>query len=255
MKLSKRERVLIIILFLVLAVYAVYKFIPETDTFNLGAIKSEYNQKLNEYNNMRQNILLKDKYDENVQRLTEEINNLNVLSDLKQEKLIVFLNNYFANNKINASNISFTKATIISKDLSLSSNIPKAKSSLEMIMDDINNKEIINNGNNGNNGSEATEENQNTQGSLTVKAITVNITFESTYENLIKFIDAIQNQPFDISITSINTVFVESEATDAEEKLEDIIQGDMVLNLYEVPKLDTYIEQNEDWIWKDTYDI
>lgn len=258
MKLSKREKVLIGILIIVVIGYFCYKSIP--DLFNLNALKEEYDVKSNDYNIMSQNIVLKTKYEEQIQNLTKEINNLNYISDLQQEKLIVFLDSYFTNNNIKTYNINFTEATIVPVNLNSESSQHKTKSTFESMMDEINNSGALKNRSQVSNENKViTEQNVNSeenvetvqndnqdllQDSLTVKAITVSIAFECTYDNMIKFIDAIQNRPYDIQITNINTVTLISEAG-------NIIQGSMDLNFYEVPKVDNFKEKNADWIWKD----
>jgi len=242
MKLSKREKVLIFILIIAVIGYAAYKVLPSTQLFNLEALKEEQNQKSDVYSNMSQNILLKSKYEEKVQTLSDEINNLNVISDIQQENIIVFLNNYFTNNNIDANNISFTDATVgPMSDIAVPGE-PKAKSSLETIMGDIN-EEPSNETAKTETYEEATETKDEAaqQPTFTVRAISVNIAFNSTYDNMIKFIDSIQNNAVDISITNVNTVSPGG----------DVLQGTMMLNFYGVPKLDSFIEENEEWVWKD----
>ncbi|MGB4439112.1 MAG: hypothetical protein WBJ13_07800, partial [Sedimentibacter sp.] len=247
MKLSKREKVLIFILIIAVIGYAAYKFLPSTELFNLDALKEEYSQKSDVYDTMSQNILLKSKYEEKAQTLSDEINNLNVISDIQQENIIVFLNNYFANNNIDANNISFTDATVVPMSDIATPGEPKAKSSLETIMGDINGKpsnETATNVTAEDTKSEqaaAPQEEAAQQPTLTARSISVNIAFESTYSDMIEFVDAIQNNAVDISITNINTVSPGG----------DVLQGTMTLNFYGVPKLDSFIEENEEWLWKD----
>jgi len=246
MKLSKREKVLIFILIIAVIGYAAYKFLPSTELFNLDALKEENNQKSELYDTMSQNILLKSKYEEKVQTLSDEINNLNVISDIQQENVIVFLNNYFTNNNIDANNISFTDATVIPMSHIAVPGEPKVKSSLETIMGDINGDSS--NGTAANVTAEDTKSEQAAapkeeaaQPTLTARSISVSIAFESTYGDIIKFVDSIQNNAVDISITNVNTISPGG----------DVLQGTMILNFYGVPKLDIFIEDNEEWLWKD----
>jgi len=247
MKLSKREKVLIFILIIAVIGYAAYRFLPSSNLFSLDAIKEEYNQKSTVYDTMSQNVLLKSKYEENVQMLSDEINNLNVISDIQQENIIVFLNNYFANNNIDANNISFTDATVVPMSDIVALGEAKAKSSLETIMGDINgepsNKTAVNATAEDTKSEQAAspQEEAGQQPTFTVRSISVNIAFESTYGDMIKFVDSIQNNAVDISITNINTVSPGG----------DVLQGTMMLNFYGVPKLDSFIEESEEWLWKD----
>jgi len=139
MKLSRREKVLIVILIIVLAVYAGYMFIPSSSMFNLDELRAEHSRKTLEYATMSQNITLKNKYEEDALTLIEQINNLPVISDLQQEKLIVFLNKYLADNNIDASNITFTDAAAVPMSIVVSQPAEKVKSSMDLLMYDIDN--------------------------------------------------------------------------------------------------------------------
>lgn len=243
MKLSNREKVLIGILIIVVVAYFGFKYIPSSSLFNLDTLKEEYIVKSNDYNNMSQNIVSRTKYEENVQTLTEEINNLNVVSDLQQEKLIVFLNNYFANNNIDANNISFTDAVLVPVSTALTVSEPETLSSFETIINDING--VSQPVETSTEGSKAETEGKSTgsteKPSSSVRSISANVTFTSSYENMIKLIDDIQNNPVDISITNISTVSTEN----------NILQGTINLNFYEVPKPEGFMEDNGEWVWKD----
>lgn len=244
MKLSNREKVLILILIITVLGYFGIKFLPSSDLFNLEALREEYNTKNNEYNFMSQNIILKTKYEENLKSLAEEIDNLEVISDLDQEKLIVFLNNYFSENNIDANNINFTDAEVVPMNHIATLTEIKTLSSFEKIINDINGTTVKeestkNEEDNQVIGSELTDNTQ--QSSLSVRSIMVNITFESTYNDIIKFIDAIQNNHVDMSINNINIVSTGG----------DILQGTMIMTFYEVPKPEGFEENNDEWIWKD----
>lgn len=251
MKLSKREKKLIFILILVVIVFLVYKFLPYDKIFKLAQLEVGYDQIKSTYDTMSRNILMKSDFEEDLKVLTNEINDTNMLTDIKQENIIVFLNSYLTNSNIDTSAISFSEVTPVAYNATIDDVNSKVKSSLELMMDQIN-------GNGQANATNDSNENKNTQASSeadvllengvkrqtdlsTVNQISVNITFESSYKNMLSFIDAIQNNPINISITNINTVTKEG----------DIIQGIITLNFYELPKLDGYVEENKEWIWED----
>lgn len=243
MKLSKRERVLILVFIIALAIYAGSKYVPTLNIFNLEALKTEYNLKSLEYNNMSQNILLKTKYEENAKALSEEINSLAVISNLQQEQLIVFLNSYFKNNNIDAYNLSFTDITVVPMNSIATQNEEMPKSSLDELIIDINEtsqNDVDTSENTTDNNNQQTQAEQ-PQSTLSARSISVNIAFESTYNNLIKFIDAIQKNTVDISITNINTVVADSE----------LLQCAMTLNFYEIPKPIGFEENNKEWMWNE----
>jgi len=250
MKLSKREKKLIFILILVVIVFFVYKFVPYDKIFKLAQLEGGYDQIKSTYDAMSSNILMKSDYEEDLKGLTNEINDTNVLTDIKQENIIVFLNSYLTKSNIDTSTISFSEVTPVAYNTTVNDVSSRAKSSLELMMDQINgNQNSLANDSNGNKNTDASsgtgeisENGDEAQANLsTVNQISANITFESSYEDMLSFIDAIQNNPINISITNINTVSKEG----------DIIQGIITLNFYELPKLDGYVEKNNDWIWKD----
>ncbi|HQK54432.1 MAG TPA: hypothetical protein PLA73_09380 [Sedimentibacter sp.] len=239
MKLSRREKFLIIVLIIAVIGYIGFKYVPFGEIFSLEELKAEHAQKKQAYDAMSQNITQKNVFEEKARSLTEEISNLNVISILQQEKVIVFLNNYFAKSNIDVSGISFTDASVVEM-----SHIPEQEelkeiSSLEKIMNDIKEtpqSEVSTEGNESTQGSGDTK-----QPSMSARRISANITFESSYNDMLNFIDAIQNNPVDISITNISTLTPGG----------NLLQGNMALNFYEIPKLDDFTETNTDWIWND----
>ena len=240
MRLSNREKVLITIL-VILVGYLTYTYAPINEFFNLSLLEEEHIQKKNDYDTMLENILSKSIFEEKVSKLTAEINELNVVSDLQQEYVIIFLNNYLKDNNIEANDISFTESSVVTMSPFQEARNQKQLSSFEILMNDIkeNSDESETNISEDALAEEASSENQ--AGTLSVEQISVNINFESNYDSMLNFIDAIQNNPVDISIINIS---VQSLG-------EDLLQGNMVLNFYQVPKLDGYVETNRDWIWND----
>ncbi len=256
MKLSKREKILISILLIVIAGYFGYKYIPFDNIFKLDKLEAEYSQKKATYEAMSQNIVSTAAFEEKKQALVDEINKTNILSDLQQEQLIVFLNTYLSSKNVNANNISFTELSVIPMTTAVAAKLPKPISSLEAMMNEINNgkastenKAVENNKTEGNTSADTNADtnqapqnnNAASQDGLTVRTMSANVGFESTYEDMISFIDAIQNSPIDISIVNINTVTAEN----------GLLQGTMALNFYSAPKPEGYVEENTDWMWKD----
>ncbi len=237
MKLSKRERVLILILIITIAVYAAFKFGPSLNFLSLDALREEYINKSAAYNEMTQNIVLKSKHEENLNTIAGEINDLRVISDLRQEQLIVFLNSSLAANSIDASGISFTDMAPVSITPAAAAKTTEL-SSLDILMNEINANNSLNTSSDM---SGKPEEGTVQQSEMTAQRISATVAFRSTYENMLKFIDAIQNNNVDISITNINTIVSEREQ----------LQGTMILNFYEIPKPDNFTETNGEWIWSD----
>ena len=224
MKLSKREKFLILLLIIVVIGYFGFKYVPVEKIFNLEELKAEHSQKKNLYETMSQNIIQINTFEEKAQSLIEEVNNL------QQEKVIIFLNNYLNSSNINASNISFTDEKAVPMSYVVIPGEKRESGTLQDLMYEIDGRTTAN--------VETSESDEKEENQLSARQVSANITFDSTYADMIDFIDSIQNNPVDISITSINTI---AEG--------DILQGTMNLNFYEIPKPLDFIETNSEWIW------
>lgn len=257
MKLSNREKVLISILLIAVVVYVGYTFMPFDNLFNLDELENEYNLKKSEYDTMSQNIISKTNYETKFNELSQIINSTNMISNIQQEQVLVFLNNYSDKNNIDLNSIGFTESMVIPVTIKSSTAGEKDKSTFETTMDKINKVSEANVNSEINQLSEsetseavdASENNEkknedlseSTETGLTIRSISSTISFKSSYYDMIKFIDDIQNYPMDISITNINTVAGEG----------GLLQGSMTLNFYSIPKLESFIEENKDWAWTD----
>ena len=228
MKLSKREKFLILLLIVIVIGYLVFTYVPFGKVFNLDELKAEHSQKKQAYDTMSQNIVQKNTFEEKVLSLTEEINSLNVISDLQQEKIIVFLHNYLNKNNINASNISFTDVETVEMSHLVIPDEAKESGTLQELMYEIDGRfDALN--------VEYPDADKKDGNQLLARKVSTNITFDGTYADMIDFIDSIQINPVDISITSVNTI---AEG--------DILQGTMNLNFYEIPKPIDFKETNNE---------
>jgi type IV pilus assembly protein PilO len=232
MKLSKREKILVLILIVAVIGYFGFANLPFDKLFSLDELKAEHAQKKELYELMSNNIIQKNAFEDKVQSLTEEINDLNVISDLQQEGAIVFLDNYMDKSNINASNISFVEGEAVPVSHIPISGKTEESGTLQNLMQKIDGGAEVKK----DEASEADE--KKLEPTLFVRQISAVLTFDSIYADMIEFIDSIQNNPIDISITNINTI------TEG-----DILQGTMTLNFYEIPKPAAFEESNEDWIW------
>lgn len=169
MKLSKREKILILILFVVLLIYIFYKFVPIKSIFNMNDLKSEYKNILNSYETMTQNIKMKKDYEEKEEELKYEIEKLNILPNIKQERVIDLLDKLISESNINIYSINFTEISPLITD--------ENKDESESIELSVQKEEIV--------------------------FMKVNMEFTSNYDELILFIDKIQNNSYNLAITNI----------------------------------------------------
>jgi Tfp pilus assembly protein PilO len=170
MKLSKREKIFISILFVVLLTYIFYKFVFLKSIFNISDLESEHENVLNSYETMTQNIKMKKDYEEKEEGLKYEIEKLNILPAIYQEKVIDLLDKLILETNIKVYSIDFTEI-------------------IPLLTDENENK------------SESTEDLTELKNEIIL--MTVNIEFTSNYDELLLFIDKIQNNSYNIAITNI----------------------------------------------------
>lgn len=165
------------------------------ELFSNNSINEEHTQISSTYENMTKNIKMKNVYEKEIQNINKEINNLNVLSVLEQEKIIIILNNFMSAHNIELNNISFTEPIFI-------------------LLENINSSS-----------EEKTVDDNSIDNESQFAIITANIEFKSNYEDMLEFIDAVQKNTDDTAICSINVITID----------EVFVQCTMTLNFYALP--------------------
>jgi len=174
MKVSNRFRKLFFFTALFLIIYLVSEFKPKTLSA-FTAIKEEYNLTSISYEKMNKNFELKKYYEDMEQRLLCEKYNFNVLQYLRQEEILKILQIYLYSNNINLTKINFSEALPVSINNSIDDSII------------------------------ASQENDYYR----ILNMSVNIEFNSNYDNMLSFIDGLQNNTTDMSIVNISTTLSE----------------------------------------------
>ena len=195
----KNKKSLILSLSLIVIIAAVY-FVYVINAQNKPILNSsfnEYEQISASYETMSQNLKQQKTYEKTELELINKINELNILQNIQQEEIIIILNDILKTCKINPGKISFSEIYTV--------NINELNSE------------------------ESESENAVTETETEVveaQAMTVNLEFSSTYDNLVSFIDEVQDSDKDISISNIRIINQE----EGEE-----VQCQITLNFFALP--------------------
>lgn len=199
MKINKRERLLIYIFFILVFIYFGNKFAPEI--FLKSKLRNNNYKNISQiYEGMLQNFEINNLWEERKQEILGEIDDLNVLCDIKQEQIIEILYKYLLSNSIEIIDINFSEAFPVSRNTTMNENLVET----EEYYQSINNSE---------------------PNKLSALTMLVDIEFKSSYENMLSLIDGLQSHSIDMAITNIHVIKCDK----------DIVYGVMDINFYAIP--------------------
>lgn len=132
----------------------------------------EHTKIIADYENMCENIKNKKMYEERLKDISDEANNINIISNIRQEQILTALNEYLSSCSIEASSIDFLEYSYL--------NNMDAKISKE------NEKDRI-------------------------VSAAVTISFTASYNNMLKFVDEIQGGRTTVAISSVRVVMNDND--------------------------------------------
>ncbi len=241
MKISKREKNLLIFLGVLIIFFGYYKLIFTKQREDISSLKLQRTALTDKLNTMERNIAsldtLKTKTEEASERISLKTNKL--YPYLSQNKLIVELDKLLKDAGI-IGNMTFAMPTYESLQAAAASQEESPSSILKPIAEQY--KKLNNTENN------ASEEAQETQGETTsetgaVESLKVNITFNGSYNNYIKFMQLLESNSKRIFISSLAL----SQNTQEE------VSGTLTLDFYAVPKITDEDESYDQWAFNNSY--
>lgn len=188
MKLSKREKLFLLVLLVSIVIYAGNKYIP-TLLSSKNHVNEDYNKICDVYSNMIQNIGMKELYEEKRRELLVEINSMNMLSDIKQENILEILYKHLSSCGVEIININFSEVTPL--EINSADNEVLIESSAE--------NQTVNTISNSNS-------NLNINEQLSTLTTLVDIEFRSSYERVLTLIDELKENKNDMAITNIHLI-------------------------------------------------
>lgn len=247
MKLSKREKILIIVFAVVLVLGGYYKFIytSQVDRIKeLTAKQEEYNNKIAE---LKKDALLNTKIKKDIKIANAKIyeNSKDFFPSIIEEKIIVILDDMInkTNIQCDAINISEIGSDNISKkDSDKKDNEKNNENYLQGLVDAYNNidegkveEEKENSADNEGNEEKSEKDSEKENNSPGAENLSVSLNFKGSYDDVMKFIDEIKD--------FYKRIIIKNISFSAEE---EYISGTMTLDFYAVPKfLEEDIDYNE----------
>lgn len=244
---SKREKIMLIILGIAIISTVYYKFIYSNQISKLNQLKAkseEYNTKLK---GLQANIVLNKKLNQDLKTTNEKVQKVSkdFFPSIIEEKIIVIIDEMLNKNNIKSDSITISEVSIksVAKD-KIQENV---KTSLieEMVkkyMELMKGSTVTASKSTSNNTENTSKDAAKDKTSLEAKKITLTINFRGTHDDVMSFIDEIKGFYKRIIINNIN-ITAEGEG----------LRGSMVLDFYAIPKLE---EENIDynkWMYDGNY--
>ncbi|MGL4338362.1 MAG: GspMb/PilO family protein [Turicibacter sp.] len=239
MKISKKEKLLLVMLVALLLGVVYYQFIYTKQNEKIAGLEVERSEVQTRYNEIMETIQTLDQRQEkiNIYQTTIQTNSQPFYPTLVQENLILELDKFLTDNKIEG-NISFTQITTAAVEPFASGEVAKPQSSLKPLMDEYNNF-TGSQPNETANGEGAVAQTSST----TVEQVKVSISFNATYDNLKAFIRQLETYERQIVITNMSVT----------PGINDVVSGSMNLELYAFPKFETVDQDYLNWTLDNKY--
>lgn len=249
MKISQREKFLLILVTCVLVGVLYYQFIFVKQQEKLAMLEGQLIEVQTRHDQVMSNIETLPQRQEKIKGLTASINERTSVyyPTLIQEEIILELNKMIEETGITA-NISFSPITVQSIQGLTAGKYDKQQSSLEPLVDEINELQS------GNQKDSETESDQGASSdvvssgdggmsSASAEVLTVSLTFSGSYEVVKTFIDTIQNCNYNLVITNLS---LSSQS-------ETDVAGSLNLEFYGIPKLQKQDQLYLEWNLNNTY--
>lgn len=244
MKISKREKVLLMILGIIIVIGCYYKFvyIQQNEMINqLNKEKSQDEQKIITIRNYASSI---GKRESDIKILKAQIQNktLDIVPDIKEEKIIVDLDNILNNSNLDGYSITFSDVSVQPISSKKQEQKQDVKDPLQDLVNQYNGKSIIHSSTNENNSDNKSNANKD-KNSVSAEKMTVNINLKGSYINVINLIKNIENYSKKIIISNIKL------AQDAKSGTSGIV----TLDYYGIPKVTDEDKDFLKWEYNNKY--
>ncbi len=245
-KLSKREKILLGLLGIVIIVFSYYKFIIIPSFNEINILKEKIQKYKSEYEEMGVDISSLDNLDNNYKVLNVKITMLEngLFSGIIQEKIIEILDEMLNNSGLDGKSIVFSdiaKDSVFQEKNSEDNEINITEELVNQyfgILSDTLEKESESDS------TKKDEEINQENKDIKVDKMTVTIDFEGTYAELMNFIYELENYSKKIII---NEIKINSNYE------ENILQGNIALDFFAIKKLHTIDEEYGKWDYDNEY--
>ena len=233
MKINKREKFLLGILLLAALGYLFYNFVYTSNEEKIADLEAELEVKNQQVEELMATVDGEKNLNIEFKELNFEISDMSktYLPDLDQEKLIVFIDEKLEEFNVNTLNIGFNDDSIINFNSKQESETQDYRYRLEELRDVYYNVE-----------KETSPEVEGKVQTASLENYKFNINFNADYYDLLDFINEMQNNQFEVTISNLNLALGE----------ENVMNGAMTMDIFSIPKLHEHDFMN--WVWADYID-
>ncbi|EOD01520.1 hypothetical protein [Caldisalinibacter kiritimatiensis] len=230
MELSKREKIMLIVLAIIVVLFGYYKLIYNPQIEKINELEKKAEKYKSELKAIKTEVSPDSKVRKDYKIMNEKISSLyrRFYPKIIQEKIILILNDMIQDSKVDNQSISFSELElgIIDDETNEKSEEYEMESLVKKYLGMEDKKE-----------DEVNEKNEN---EVKIEKLTANLNFNGSYSNIISLMKEIEQNNREILIKNLNIV-----KTDNNE-----LSGNIQLEFYAVPKLHN---QDEDYLNWDLY--
>ncbi|WP_145993151.1 hypothetical protein [Tepidibacter mesophilus] len=254
MKLTTREKIMLIILGLMLIIGGYYKFILSQQLIKLDNIEQEVIDKKAEVERVKLEISENSPVHKNFKIINAKIKSMTkpLFPSINQEKIIVILDEMLADANLEGNSISFSEIDVNEIDVKKEEEKDKTYLIKNLLEEYKGNKKEKNN--------EVSNENQeNTEkpdeNKRETEKMTATISYKGKYKDIINFLEQIETYDKKILVSSISISKSKENNTDEEGIVTDdnSITGSIALDFYSVPKIHEQDEEYLKWDFDNGY--
>lgn len=243
MKLSKREKILLVVAALVLLIGGYYKFVfsPQREKLNsLMQQKEEYDKKLQDINRQ---IALKNKTETDIKDINSKIINMTkiLFPSINQENFIVDMDKLLHDANLKGMSFTFSDIKAIPVEEKKKDEKDDKTSSLKGVIDEYNGLPSKNN--NDKKADNNNKNNSNSKDKPSAENISLVINFKGSYKNLTEFIKSLESYSKKIIVSNLQ---ISQSKTDE-------VTGSMQLEFYAIPKISDEDKEFFKWNYNNKY--
>lgn len=248
MKISKKEKTMLIALATIALGAGYYQFVYKTQVAEVEELANRKQELQQEYDSVIQTIRTLEERKGKIKIYNSNIKEKSKIyyPEIIQEKIILEVDKLLADSELKGS-VSFTPITVGQVEVVNVAHTSKGDSSLQSIINDYNlnfkNEQPEDGSQSMNNENTNSSESPVTSSGTTVEQLKVNMNFNAPYQNVKKFLDLVDSSEHKLAISNLS--LNSGNGTN--------VSGSLTLEFYGIPKLYNFDKDYLEWTLNNTY--
>ena len=248
MKISKKEKTMLIALATIALGAGYYQFVYKTQVAEVEELANRKQELQQEYDSVIQTIRTLEERKGKIKIYNSNIKEKSKIyyPEIIQEKIILEVDKLLADSQLKGS-VSFTPITVGQVEVVNVAHTSKGDSSLQSIINDYNlnfkNEQPEDGSQSMNNENTNSSESPVTSSGTTVEQLKVNMNFNAPYQNVKKFLDLVDSSEHKLAISNLS--LNSGNGTN--------VSGSLTLEFYGIPKLYNFDKDYFEWTLNNTY--